>query len=291
MTNPTASPTWQGILFFVGACFLAWETWRGWRGGIVRSGLNFVAFVASGFLGYFGGQIVAAGWGLFSPGSAVVAGLVAGVSITLFVFGSALFLSALIFKRTGQQPSATIRFFYGGGGAIFGFLTGVAIVLGGVSLIRACGALAESAIHARPTGGVPSVLLGAATLKESLELGAPGRVVQSLDVISPQGYETITRIGELSANPEAMTRFMDDPGVQKILRNPKMAALLSDPAVVRAAERHDLFSLMRSKALLDAAGDPEFQKLLMGLDLQKALDYALPKAHSSPTPANPAKKP
>ena len=36
---------WQAAFFLAGAAFLTWEVWRGWRAGIVRSGLKFAALL------------------------------------------------------------------------------------------------------------------------------------------------------------------------------------------------------------------------------------------------------
>ena len=105
--------------------FLVWEIFSGWRRGIIRAGLHFGAFVASGFLGLLAGQGTAALVGVVMPGFSLLAGFIVGVVVTLVVLGVCLFLSAIVFKRTHQQPPGLMRWFFGIGGAFFGLLTGL----------------------------------------------------------------------------------------------------------------------------------------------------------------------
>ena len=284
MSVSHGSPLWQGILFFAGFLFLLWELWSGWRRGVIRSGVNFCAFVLSGFLGVLAGQAM---WFVVEkilPGYGFMAGAFVGSVVTLVVLGLALFLGAVLFKRTGQQPSGLLRLLYGTGGAFFGLLTGLVILWGGITIIRTSGVVAQTAMGGRPPSEVPSATKALVTLKDSLELGPAGKVVESVDAVPPGIYEAIGRIGKLTSDQAAMARFLDYPGVQEIMQHPRMAALLRDPDVVRAAQDRNILELMRSRALLDAVNDPSLQKKLGGLDLQKALDYAFPNPQTSPSP-------
>lgn len=285
MSVSHGSPLWQGGLFFAGFLFLLIELWRGWRRGVIRSGVSFCAFVFSGFLGVLAGQATGFVAEKLLPGYGFLAGAFAGSIVTLVVLALALFLGAVLFKRTGQQPSGALRLVYGLGGAFFGFLTGLLILWGGVTIIRAFGAVAETAMGGRPLSEMPLPAQTMARLKDSLELGPAGNAVVAVDAVPPGIYEMIGRIGKLTSDQAAMARFLDYPGVQEIMQHPRMAALLQDPAVVRDAQDKNFLGLMGSKALLDAVNDPSLQKKLMGLDLQKALDYAFPVPQASPTPA------
>lgn len=284
MNISQASPAWQGVLFFAAFLFLLWEIWTGWRKGVVRSAINFCAFVFSGLLGILAGQATAfvvekvfRGWGF-------LAGAFVGSMVTLGVLGLLLLLGAILFKRTGQQPSSMIRLLYGFGGAFFGLLTGLVLIWGGITIIRTFGIAAQTAIGNRPPAEAPAVAKALITLKDSLELGPAGKVVESVDAVPPGVYEIITRIGKLTSDPEAMMRFLDYPGVQEIIQHPRVAALMNDPDVVGDARSKNFLGLMQSRALLDAVNDPSLQKKLSALDLQKALDYAFPKPQTSPTP-------
>jgi hypothetical protein len=272
-----ASPFWQNAILYAAGLFLLWEVFAGWRRGLIRSGLHFGAFVASGLLGLLVGQGVAAVVGMVLPGIAFFAGLATGGVVALLILAVCLFVSALLFKRTSQQPPGLTRWLFGFGGAVFGLLTGLFLLWGGISLVRASGAVAQMNKTTES-----SSLLG--TLKNSLEQGPLGGVVESVDILPTEAYERIIRVGELSNNPDAMMRFLDDPGVQEILAHPRMQAVLNDPKVIQAAETKNIVVLIQSPTILAAATDPSLQKLVMSLDLQKALDHALPPAQNPATP-------
>lgn len=279
-----ASPFWQGIFFLAAAVYLLWEVWIGWRRGVVRSAVYFGAFVLSGFAGVVVGQAVYSVWGKLFPGTALIAGLAAGAFVTLFVLTVCILIGALLFKRTSQQSSGFIRLLFGGGGAFFGLLLGLAVLWGALSLVRVTGAMAEATIAERRASEAPAVLRGFATLKESIELGPAGKFVESVDILPPQAYRMIGQVGRLGSDRDAMVRFLDYPGAQAILQNPRMARLLSDPDILQAFHDNNFFALMGNKALLDAAGDPALEKLLKNFNLQKALDYAVPPADAPPKP-------
>lgn len=279
-----ASPLWQGILFFVSGIFLLWEVWSGWRRGVVRSGIHFAAFVVSGVLGVAAGQATAFLVERILPGFGLIAGALIGSLTLLTVLGLALLVGALLFKKTSQQPSSVIRLLYGGGGALFGLLTGLFILWGGITIVRTLGVVAETAAGELPPAQRPAIIRGVVTLKDSLELGPAGKVVESVDAVPPGIYEMISRIGRLTSDQEAMMRFLDYPGMQEVMQDPHVAALLNDPDVVRAAQQRDFLALARNPALLAAVNNPGLQKKLSGLDLEKALDYAFPKPQASPSP-------
>lgn len=284
MSVSHGSPLWQGALFLAAFLYLLWELWGGWRRGVIRSGVNFCAFVFSGFLGLLAGQATGFVVERVLPGYGFLAGALVGSVVTLVVLCLALLLGALLFKRTGQQPSGILRFLYGIGGAFFGLLTGLLILWGGITIIRAFGVVAQTAIGGRPLAEAPMPAKALVTLRDSLELGPAGKMAEAVDVIPPGVYQMIERIGKLISDPDAMARFIDYPGVQEIMQHPRLAALLQDPSVVRDAQDKNILGLMQSKQLLDAVNDPSLQKKLSSLDLQKALDYAFPVPKASPSP-------
>ncbi|MEI6033176.1 MAG: hypothetical protein WCS65_02700 [Verrucomicrobiae bacterium] len=278
-----ASPFWQGMIFLAAALLLLWEIWGGWSRGVIRSAIHFSAFVFSGVLGIFAGQ--AAGFVVEKviPGYGFLFGALLGAVATLVVLALALLLGAILFKRTEHQPSGMVRMFYGLGGAFFGLLTGLALLWGGITLIRTVGVAAQVAIGGRPAKSASSLAKAMLTMKDSLELGPAGKAVEAVDIVPPEAYDMIVKVGKLTSDREAMMRLLDYPGVQEILQNPKLEALLRDSSVARAAEQKDFLSLMQSKALLQVVQDPDLQRQLKGFDLQKALDYAFPTAQSSPS--------
>jgi hypothetical protein len=262
---------------------LLWEIYGGWRRGVIRSGLHFGAFVLSGFLGMMVGQAIAAVVAIVMPGVSFFAGLGVGLAVTLIVLAVCLFLSAILFKRTYQQPPGFVRTMFGLGGAFFGLLTGAFILWGTVSLVRASGALAQSSMAGRKPKDAPALAQGLATLKESLEMGSIGSLVKSVDILPNEAYDHIVRLSKLTTDPNAMVRFLDYPGVMKIVAHPRIQAILQDPELVAASQKQDYAALLRNSTLMQAVSDPSLQKLVMSLDLQKALDYAMPPDQSPTT--------
>jgi len=270
------SPFWQNVLLYGAAIFMLWEICAGWRRGLIRGGLHFGAFVASGLLGMLVGQTVAAMVAIVLPGAAFLAGLTSGGFVALLALAVCLLLGAILFKRTSQQPPGLVRWIFGAGGASFGLLTGLFILWGAVSLIRTSGAVAKSGMAGQNSQSAPALARTFATLKDSLEMGPVGDIVESIDVLPSEAYDHMTRLGQLTKNQDAMMRFIDYPGVQEIISHPRVQALLQDPVVVQSAENKDFIALFQSRTVLNAATDLSLQKLVMALDLEKALDYAMP---------------
>jgi hypothetical protein len=53
------SPFWQTAFLFASILILIWQTWRGWRAGLFRSGVNFAAILVSAVLGLLGAEVAA----------------------------------------------------------------------------------------------------------------------------------------------------------------------------------------------------------------------------------------
>jgi hypothetical protein len=270
------SALWQNGVLYVAALFLLWEIYGGWRRGLIRSALHFGAFIGSGFVGLACGKAIATGVGIFMPGLALVSGLLAGITTALATLGICLFFSAFLFKRTSQQPPGMLHWLFGLGGAFFVLLTGIFLLLGAITLVRTSGAIA----NADPKS---PVLTSLAKIKSALEKGPIGGLVQSTDILSTDNYDTIDRLGALSKNPDAIMRFLDYPGVQEIVAHPRVRVLLKDRALIQAADQKDYVTILQNRALREAASDPELQRLVIDLDLQKALDYAMPEGQDSNT--------
>jgi hypothetical protein len=114
-------------------------------------------------------------------------------------------------------------------------------------------------------------------------MGSIGSLVKSVDILPNEAYDHIVRLSKLTTDPNAMVRFLDYPGVMKIVAHPRIQAILQDPELVAASQKQDYAALLRNSTLMHAVSDPSLQKLVMSLDLQKALDYAMPPDQSPTT--------
>lgn len=290
------SPFWQTAFLFAGTVFLAWQTWRGWRAGLFRSGVNFAAILLSAVLGLLAAEVAAAPFGGLRYLSGFLAGVVVGGGLGIFLFFAIWFLGAVTFKRTEHHAFGPLRFVWGVGGAFFGLLIGFAVLLGSISLSRSLGALAESRIETNeqdapgsPQAKVASGLVG---LKKSLELGSAGRLLESADLLPPDFYELLAQIGQLTSDQEKILRLLDYPEIQKILQNPRVAELFTDPGVVRAWQNKNVLLILDNEAVTAVVKDPLLAGQLRKVDLSAALKFALesPPSSQSPSPSPSPKK-
>jgi hypothetical protein len=297
------SPFWQTAFLFVAAIFLVWQTWRGWRVGLFRSGVNFAAIFVSVVFGLLAAELAAAPFGglRYLPG--FLAGLVVGGGLAVFLFIAIWLVGALTFRQTEHYGSGPVWFIWGVGGALFGFLLGLAILLATVSLIRTFGALAETrlaleeaALQEEPSALEPNttrrLTSGLAMLKKSLELGSAGRLLASGDVLPPDFYELVEQFSNVTSDPEKMGRFLEYPAIRDLLQNPRMVDLLNDPDVVRAWQSKNFLEFLNNQAVAAVLKDPVFMKQLRKVDLSAALKFAQGPSSTSPPPPStpPARK-
>lgn len=296
---PQGSPFWQAILFLLAFLFLAWETWRGWRRGVIRSGINLAALVASSIVGTVSAQLVAKPLGGLGELSGLIPGVAVGLGLGLATLVAIWLFGALAFKRTEHQGSGMIKVLWGSGGAFFGFLLGVVLLLGAIVLVRMLGALGESRVASAeaaraidpnsPQAHSPMVANQLATLKQSLEMGPAGKVVESVDLVPTDAYELFGGVNRVLSDPATLARFISYPGIQDLMKNSKLNALLSDPTVLKAAQERDFLSMMNNKALRAAVDDPQLAEAVKKIDLKAALKFALETPTPSPSPSHHAK--
>jgi hypothetical protein len=276
MNVSLGSPLWQVALVFFAVVLLCFEAWSGWRAGVARAGINFGAFVISSIFGLLAAQAVSALFGGGGSPAGLAAGAIAGLAIGLGIFVVIWLVGALLFKRTAHH-AGLFRLLWGAGGSFFGILTGLLLLWGCISAIRLLGAMGEGTAEAASAHQIPppKAAKGLVTLKESLELGTTGDFLKSVDPIPPDLYQLVTQITRLTADSRAMVRFIEYPGIQNVLNHPRMADLLSDPEVIRAAEQRNFLALLSNKSLHAALEDPSLAEELRKVDLRGALAYAL----------------
>ncbi len=285
MNIPTGSPFWQAALLFGAFVFLLFEAWRGWRAGLVRTAVNLLALVVSGTFGFLAAQAAGRMFGGLGSPAGFLAGVVAGAVIGLGLFGVIWLLGAVLFKRTAHQSSGLFRFLWGVGGAFLGMVLGVLVLWGGISLVRGLGAVAEgrARIAVSRASPPPRVAAGMVTLKESLEMGGAGEFFQSVDLIPRETYDMVAKVSRVCGDERALLRFLEYPGIQALMDNPRIIELLGNPSVTKAAETHNYAALITHPALHNAIKDPALAARLRALDLAAALDFALEAQNPAPS--------
>lgn len=294
ISSMVASDATLRMIFLGGACLLvALRAWRGWRLGVARQLISLCALAAAYPVAYFGGprtvpflRIV----GFPDPLLAVIGGAILG----LIVFVLINLFGALLFKRTAQQGVGAVRYSYGLLGAFFGAIFGLMLVWVVAMGVRVLGTLAQTEARiekapsrpaiarTKPAPPPSAVIRALVEMKESLDHGTTGRVIDSVDPIPDQVYATLAKVGEMVGREESVARFLEYPGVRPLAEHPKVAVLQRDPEILKEVARHDYLALLRNRRIVEAANDPEVAGLVKRLEFEKALDYALrssEKAH------------
>lgn len=285
MEAQSGSPILHFALLAIAVLFLVWETWRGWRAGFARAAVNLIAMVASGTVGILAGQ----GAAILAGGSTSPLGFLVmvfvGAAVALIMYFGIWIASILLLKRTAQQKSTLLRVLWGSGGALMGFLFGLVILWGGISLIRLGGAMGEghtAAARSRQSTPPPGTS-ALVTIRDSLEAGSTGRIFKAADPIPGELYETMGKVTRLTADQDAMLRFIQSPQIQDVISHPVVIGLLNDPEIARAAQSYNLPALLSHPKLKKAAEDPDLAETLRAVDLKAALDYAT----ADPSPPGP----
>jgi uncharacterized membrane protein required for colicin V production len=277
--------TWQNM-FLCGALLLvALRAWRGWHLGVARQVVSLVALAAAYPVAYFGGPHLVPLFRIFGFPDQILA-VLGGALLGLVVFFAINIVGAVLFKRTAQQTVGAVRLSYGLLGALFGALFGVVIVWVAAMGVRVLGTLAETEITAqrqrsgravrRAAAPPPNAMIrGLAEMKQSLDQGATGRVIDQVDPIPAKVYATLGKVGQLVQRQESMARFLEYPGIQPLAEHAKIATLQRDPQILKEVEERDYLALLRNPRIVEAANDPEVASLVKQVEFEKALDYAL----------------
>jgi uncharacterized membrane protein required for colicin V production len=287
-----AAPEILQIGFFaVAAVMVLAKAWHGWRVGIVRQVLSIVALIAAYLVGYFGGGIIGPVLKhvIDLPENALA---VAGaVIVGIVIYAAIQLIAAIVFKKTAQQSLGIVRLGYGVSGACVGALYGLFLVWIAVLAIRLLGSVAETQIAVAknphlslgkptPTPTPPAtppsaVVRGLAQMKQSLEQGAAGAVVQQVDPIPGTLYTILHKLGVMVSDEKSVDRFLAFPGVKPLLAHPKIAALQNDAEITRDIVNRNYFNLIRNPRIIAAANDAEIGELMRQFEFEKALDYAI----------------
>lgn len=128
-----------------------------------------------------------------------------------------------------------------------------------------------------PSIGNPAVAAASALvqLKRLLNEGIVGEVVQTIDPVPRETYETIGKIGRLSSRPDAIGRLLSYPGAKELVNDPAIAALQNDPEIAEAIQKQNLAALMRNPKVIKICNNANTAAKLKSFELRKALDYAL----------------
>ena len=287
------SSLWQIIFVSFAVLLLLLEIIRGWRLGLPRQLMRGAAVIAAYAAGYFGGNLMLPLLRPILKWPDFVVSMIGGALLALVVYGVIASLGSILFKRTAQHPSGTIRLIYGFTGAMTGIVFGLFFIWLFLVGIRSVGAVADAQVQARPRAESPpgpdsrpvalenlnadTLTSFLARLKNSVEMGTLGDLFKKTDVTSPAIYQTLKDAGTVSANPESARRFLSFPGAVELSEHPKIVALRNDPEVADLIRHGRILELMQHPRVLEAANDPTLVEKVKQFDIRKALEFAAKK--------------
>ena len=286
------SSLWQTVFLSFAVILLLFEVFRGYRLGLPRQLMRGAAIIAGYAAAYFGGGLLLPLLRPILKWPDFIVSMIAGSLLALLVYGIISSLGSILFKRTAQHSSGSIRLIYGLTGAATGLCFGFFFIWLILVGIRSVGAVAEAQTSARPQPTLPSsgpdpakplalqnfdpdsLSAFLARLKNSIEQGKLGEVIKQTDVTPPGVYQALKDAGTVAANPESARKFLSFPGAQELSDHPKIVALRNDPEVARLIREGHLLELLQNRRILDAANDPTLVEKVKQFDIKKALEYA-----------------
>ena len=247
-----------------------------------------VAVVAAYATAYFGRDLLVPFLRSYLQLPDVVISALGGAILAVAVYGIIASLGTLLFKRTAQQDSGTMRLVYGLSGALLGLCFGAFFIWLILVGVRSIGSIAEAQVQARPKQehsvssaepslanlNTDSVTTALARLKNSVELGPVGDAVKKTDVMPTGVYQTLGETGTVLSNPASAQRFLNFPGVKEMSENPKIVALRDDPEVAQLIAEGRVVDLLRHPKIIAVLNDPALTEQVKHFDLKKALEYA-----------------
>jgi membrane protein required for colicin V production len=295
----SGSPVWQAVFISFGLVLILFEIVRGWRLGLLRQLMRLVALVVAYAAAFFGGRLLVPITRSFFKMPDFVLSALAGALLAFVAYAAASSMGTVLFKRTGEQDSRTVRLIYGFAGAIIGLFFGFFALWLIVVSVRVVGAVADAQVRIRPAtahaypdaashalevrrrflgdGSEQSAPFAAslARLKNSLELGTLGNAVKRTDPVPQKTYDTLTKAVAVFSTPERVRKFLSFPGARELSEHPKIVALRDDREISEMIAQKRFLDLLRDQRMIDAANDPALAERIKKFDFQRALDYAM----------------
>jgi len=290
MTN--GSPLWQIVFLSFAAVLLLLEVVRGYRLGLPRQLMRGAAIIAAYAAAYFGGPLIGP---LLQPvlkWPDFILSMIGGAVLALVIYGLIASLGSILFKRTAQHASGSVRLIYGASGALTGVVFGLFFIWLIVVGIRSVGSIADAQVQAHPRVDFQPPVSRAdpsrplehfdadtltsflARLKNSVELGSTGDLLKKTDVTPPGVYQALKDAGTVAANPESARRFLEFPGAIELSEHPKIVALRNDREFADLIRQGRFLDVLQHPRLVAAANDPTLVEKVKQFDLKKALEFA-----------------
>jgi hypothetical protein len=291
----SGSTLWQIVFLSFAVVLLLLEVIRGYRLGLPRQLMRGAAIICAYAAAYFGGQILVPLLQPILKWPDFILSMIGGAILALVIYGLIASLGSILFKRTAQHGSGTVRLVYGFSGALTGIVFGLFFLWLILVGIRSVGSIADAQVeaHSRSESQSPAsradrsrpleninadaLISFLARLKNSVELGSAGDLLKRTDVTPPAVYQALKDAGTVAANPETARKFLEFPGAVELSEHPKIIALRNDPEIANLIRQGRILELLQHPRVLAAANDPTLVEKVKQFDIKKALEYAAKK--------------
>lgn len=269
------SHQWQTAVSIVAAAWLLVSAVRGWGKGLMRQLVGIVALFAAGFLvlSYSGplGEFLSP----YLPAPLLLTA--AAVIIWVFSFNLIVLIGRLLFKRTKDCQSTSLRLIYGVGGGVIGLGYGLLFVWCILIALKVIGQVAENQIEMqRVKNESPGAfVLNLAKLKNSVELGSGRAVLDSIDPLPRRFYRDLDEYSRVIEDPEAIKKLLEYPGFRRALESPQVLELQRDPQIAADMKKGNALGILTNRKVIALLNDPQIRSAFTQRDLEAALNYAL----------------
>ena len=269
------SHQWQTAVFVVAVVWFLVSAVRGWGKGLMRQLVGIVALFAAGYLVLCYSGLV--GEFLRPHLPALVLLPLAAVIIWIFSFNLIVLIGRLLFKRTKDYQSTSLRLIYGVGGGVIGLGYGLLFVWCMLIGLRVIGQLAENQVEMQRVKkeSPGTFVLNLAKLKNSVELGSGRAVLDSIDPLPRRFYRDLDQYSRVIENPEAIQKLLEYPGFRRLLESPQVLELERDPQVAADIKKGNVLGVLTNRKVIALLNDPQIRSAFTQGDLEAALNYAL----------------
>jgi len=269
------SHQWQTAVFVVAAVLLFVSAVRGWGKGLLRQLVGIVALFAAGYLVLCYSGLV--GEFLRPHLPALLLLPAAALIIWVVSFNLIVLIGRLLFKRTKDCQSNSLRLIYGVGGGIIGLGYGLLFVWCMLIALKVFGQIAENQVKMQRMKNESSgaFVLNLAKLKNSVELGSGRAALDSIDPLPSRFYRDLDQYSRVIEDPEAIQKLLEYPGFRRILESPQALEVERDPQIAADVKKGNIIGVFTNRKVIELLNDPHIQSAFTQGDLEAALNYAL----------------
>jgi len=268
------SPQWQTVVCLIMAAWILVSVIRGWRKGLMRHLVGLVAFLVAGYLALHYADPVSDFLRPHLPALFVLP--LAIVLLWILSFNLIVLVGFLLFKRTRDCESPTLRLIYGVGGGIIGLGFALLFVWCFLIGLKVIGHIAENQVEIQQKRNESSgvLILNLAKLKRSVELSDGRDVLDAIDPLPPRFYRDLDQYSRVLEDGEAFRKLLEYPGFRRIFESQQLLALERDPQITADLQKGNLIAVLANRKTLALFNDPQIRRVLTMGNLEGALDYA-----------------